>query len=715
MIKDSDEKDIKTVEKNTPPKVTDKNIKTKKVDINSNISSEDIKTAEISQNDGTEKVDTNIKTVEKTVTPKIADRTIRTNQGLRESDTEKVDTNINFSEENIKTTENSQSDSQKEKTADSLDISESDIEQVSDFAEEMQDDEPKIFENNNFSFQNSNFQNNQNHNHFDEIINVNSDFSNSSVETVENSQEDTDIKTVDRTNPIKTTDRNIKTNQGLQESDTEKVDTNSNQENNQNVQDNQEEESEELQNDEPKVFENDNFSFQNSNSQSQDNSQENNQEDNANEIVGENNLEETENVEEIENPKKPSLIKRAGKKLAVGTIKVVGKTAFNVTKKIADTPFNKKIDKNETADHGAESLRLAKSTIKTTKKTIKTTAKTAKNTGKAVYNTTKFTVKAVAFTVKTAGKVAVNVVAVATNPIFWIIVAIAFVVVYITMSVVILLGGGAASASANQQAQTKAVGLGDVVTQYNNAKGFIDVAYDDRQNEFFDMINNIYYDYDNLTESDLVYLERFYSNNLNHTYTTGFASDDWKETLRGAWDFEVYYQETIAIAYVYLEKQKNDQKGTTRAIYQVEFSQDVFTEIMKKYANWQNTTYQNQECPNKNCTTIENPEWTQANENLENARIDCDNHPARHGCNPDTREECEEWQELYRNWENLKNIRDSIPTTIQVCEHKHKLNSIGLYFYSAEDVMNALGLDSNYKKWVELTIKGFETNPDLNG
>lgn len=56
--------------------------------------------------------------------------------------------------------------------------------------------------------------------------------------------------------------------------------------------------------------------------------------------------------------------------------------------------------------------------------------------------------------------------------------------------------------------------------------------------------------------------------------------------------------------------------------------------------------------------------------------------------------------------------RDSTPEyitdTSYSCEHAHDLHSIGLAFYSAEDVMNALGFSENEKLWVELTVHAFE-------
>jgi hypothetical protein len=126
-------------------------------------------------------------------------------------------------------------------------------------------------------------------------------------------------------------------------------------------------------------------------------------------------------------------------------------------------PLASNINKGSVEDSGVESIRLARQTvskttsvINTTKRTIKTTKRNLKTAKTAAVNTSRFAVKtvhstgkAVIGTVKVTGHIAVNVAAVAINPIAWLIAGILIIVYAILSGIIIVLmaftGGGISS------------------------------------------------------------------------------------------------------------------------------------------------------------------------------------------------------------------------------------------------------------------------------
>ena len=116
-------------------------------------------------------------------------------------------------------------------------------------------------------------------------------------------------------------------------------------------------------------------------------------------------------------------IAAAPAKFTVGTAK---RSAKNMLRKA--NPLEKNINKNDTADHGVESLRLAYrtgkktiSTAKTTVRTAKSAAKTVRKAPRVIVNSAKKTVKAVRTTVKVTAAILTHVVAALINPVTWII------------------------------------------------------------------------------------------------------------------------------------------------------------------------------------------------------------------------------------------------------------------------------------------------------
>lgn len=114
-------------------------------------------------------------------------------------------------------------------------------------------------------------------------------------------------------------------------------------------------------------------------------------------------------------------------------------------------PFDKNIDKNDVADTGTESIKLAytsvkkgKNTIKTVDRTVKTTQRTirtvgsaVKNTGTVVYKATDFTVKSAIKASKFVGNAAVHVVASLMNPIFIFFASI--IIIFVIMAAFVVL------------------------------------------------------------------------------------------------------------------------------------------------------------------------------------------------------------------------------------------------------------------------------------
>lgn len=101
------------------------------------------------------------------------------------------------------------------------------------------------------------------------------------------------------------------------------------------------------------------------------------------------------------------------------------------------------------------------------------------------------------------------------------------------------------------------------------------------------LADNLYYDYNDLTHSDLVYMKKTDASSNNTIYQTGFATDNRKNTLKSAWNFsDATVREIIAVAYVYLEKQANTANNTENGIYEVTYTQELFNMLIEKCATF---------------------------------------------------------------------------------------------------------------------------------
>ena len=454
-------------------------------------------------------------------------------------------------------------------------------------------------------------------------------------------------------------------------------------------------------------------------------------------------------------------VKRAAKKVAKSPFNAAKKAVKSAESKV--NPFNKPINKSDTTDTGVESIRLADKTVKTitrnvktTKRTIKTAGNTVKTTGKVIYKTGEFTVKAAAKTIRFTGAVITHTIAAVMNPIFWILAFFLIVVVCIAGTVIMLLAGGAGGSSSNAQAQAGAAGLVDVPAQYQSGVEFYNTAINNKRNEFYNLIDSMYYNTDDLTHSDLSYMERTAADGGKTIYEKSFSTDDRKDTLKSAFDFSLSEKEIIAIAYVYLEKQKNDSNNTERGIYEVSFTQEVFDEIIAKCVMFTDTTYANQECPTRICTAhyYDNPDysaaWDKVNvsvnaynewvdflelfdtyngihdgagqaaywENNIGWRIDnwCLVYAYLYGTSPYYSNSGRDYLSYLGNqYVNYVNTANNTPQYIveESCDHLHTLHSIGLAMFTKENVMSALGFTDTYIEWEEMTERGFEANPNI--
>lgn len=484
------------------------------------------------------------------------------------------------------------------------------------------------------------------------------------------------------------------------------------------------------------------------------------------------------------------LIQSAAKKreIAKGIVTAPTKFAASTAKRTAKdmlrkaNPLEKNINKNDTADHGIESLRLAYrtgkktiSTAKTTVQTAKSAAKTVKATGKVVKkaprviaNTAKRTAKVTAKTARIMANIVVHIAATLINPVTWVILFFA-VVIYVILSIVVILMGGASTQDATQAiSYTQQVGIDD--TDLDDAREYYRIACDRNKGNFSTLINGLYYSASDLRRSDLVYMERSEVGTVTQ-YTRGFAIPTWKASLINAWLISMPEEEAIAIAYVYLQMQENNTHGTQQQIYQITYTQDIFNQIVDAAVQWSDTTHANQQCAQNNCSehhdSHPNPAYATAQQALTDAitrRDDwnimvvprCNDYVAALNTYYNTpaagqsyawqqventyavfEQAVNNWSYAFNRWglyidENLgasmlsqlngevsaaatalNNTDQYISTTYYTCDHQHTLHSIGLFTYDKDTVMTALGFTDADKQWENLIELGM--NLDLTG
>lgn len=424
-------------------------------------------------------------------------------------------------------------------------------------------------------------------------------------------------------------------------------------------------------------------------------------------------------------------------------------------------PLEQSINKNDTADTGFEGIKLANqnikkgkntiktvnNTIKTSKRTIKTTGKIIQDFGRILYKVPHFTVRVINTTAKVTALITAHAAALLMNPLVIIILGFLLICMNMAGEIITIIAGD----NTNKEATTSAAGLIEVDEQYNNGVDFFNTAYSNAQDSFDSLIDSMYFSNDDLTNSDLVYMEKRGSDVLQSIYEKGFASDDYKNIIKSSWDLFLDKSEVLAITYVYLEKEQNTSNKTSLEIYEVTYTQEVLDMILSKYVSFTDTVYNGQKCPDGSCTAHVNPEYQEAVDNL-NMSADAYNDwgtiiPDIEECYsiPDGAAQSVYWDENIQwkidNWlsvysshfdepyytnngqdflnylgseyERYDSIEANTPKTLDECEYKHELYSIDLRFYTSEDVMNQLNFTDAEKQWVNLTEMGFESNPDI--
>ena len=494
------------------------------------------------------------------------------------------------------------------------------------------------------------------------------------------------------------------------------------------------------------------------------------------ELTGTDIDQQLEQSEKLGVGKKKSVHSRTGRSAGKLTLKVskkagrtgwrVGKSAFNKA-----NPINKRVNKGSISDHGVESLRLAnsvykagKKTIKTTKQTVQTTKKSiklAENTAKTSYRTTKRAVvttyrvtKAVVIVVK---DVVIALVTLASFPLFWIIAAILLVIVLIISAFGTLMGGAATIEEQNREAATDPVALGeDVPEDIQDALEYFRIACENRKTEYCDMINGYYYDINNLRESDLVYGVR---NNPATIYDQSLATPGRKATLCNAWDIILNEPEALAIVYVLLERAENEANGTTLDIYEIEYTQEAFDDLLDVCCVHTDTVFSGQECPGRNCSHHHdeqpNPAYETAQANYTEAVTRRDDWNVNvmpwseayanalatyYNTPPAGRSFVQQqvdnayamlvqavnnWSYVYDVWgldineylgdsmlnqlntnvqnalNTLNNTEPTTSTDYYTCDHQHDLHSVGLNFFNADETMTLYSFSAEERQWAE--------------
>ena len=413
----------------------------------------------------------------------------------------------------------------------------------------------------------------------------------------------------------------------------------------------------------------------------------------------------------------------------------------------------RKINWNDTADTGAESVRLGADAARKGRRAVR-----------SVRDTTRTGVRAAKTTVNVLHGLIVHTVAILISPVTWVILAIGLVLYLLMTLLIILTGVAAQDNNAQHQAYATPVALGeDIPEEITEAKGLFQTAVNTKKREYTDKIDALAFNTSDMPHNDTVYLRR---NEPSAEYQTSLATPARKTQLKNAWQLAVSEAEGIAIAYVYLERQENEAHGSQGVLYPVSYTQDVFDLIVADMVAVTETQYHGQECPNADCSVHyheePNPDYTQAQADLTaaitrrddwnimvvprsndyvNAVNEFNNTPA--AGQPYAQQRVDSTYALFvqavNNWSSVFGVwglnidgqlgasmqarlnrevtaaetaRNNTPETIRTpyytCDHLHTLHSFGLNFYTAEQVMQVLNFTEDEKQWVALTAMNIE-------
>jgi hypothetical protein len=400
-------------------------------------------------------------------------------------------------------------------------------------------------------------------------------------------------------------------------------------------------------------------------------------------------------------------------------------------------PFAKSINKNDVGDTGAESIRLVRQGVNKTitgVKTVKRSAKTVKNTGKTTVKGTRIVLKNFVRTVRIAGKTvyytgkiavttATHAVALAMNPVVWIIALIIIIILSFGILLATLFGGN----DSNVKSATGAVGLATetqtVADVYNLGIGYFNTGIQNLQNGFNTLVDSKTYTEDDKKNSNLISLRRTKNDGTVVNYVSDFATTARKDQLKAEWQPNAELltaNEVIAIAYVKLEKAANVTNQTIGSIYTVNLTQADIDQVLSEYIKYPETSAANQYCPAQDCTEIKtthteaNPDYVEIS-----GRISALEDRIAH-FTVNSAADGAILQGLRGDLSALESERNGMVPSFEItdsisytCNGTHTSYNIELEFNSMDEVMTALGFTDSEKQWVELTVIGFESNPDI--
>ena len=269
-------------------------------------------------------------------------------------------------------------------------------------------------------------------------------------------------------------------------------------------------------------------------------------------------------------------------------------------------------------------------------------------------------------------------------------------------------------------------------------------------------IDSLYYDPDDLPNSDLVYMIC----SDGDEFQKSVATTSRKNQLKTKFSKSLSETEAIALVYVYLEKQENDDNGTEGEIYKVDFTDDSFDELLDMMISWTDAVYYNQECPQKNCSIhIEekpNPDYADISELVNTSAYAyndwggiCvllekwngikDGNGQKQYWNNTVQPAIDKWLSDYEDFEKYHipvwyydyysnpygylavigtlyeqyceeqaNTPETIITKTVTCDHLHDYHAIGLDIVSADAIMTAWNFSEIDKQWYDITYKGLQ-------
>ncbi len=456
-------------------------------------------------------------------------------------------------------------------------------------------------------------------------------------------------------------------------------------------------------------------------------------------------------------------------------------TAVQTEKAAKDAVNSNYRNTSAISNTGAKSVELTKKTAKTTVKTAKTTVKTVKKTIKAIKNApenlrkavkntkraVKATVKVVKATVKAVKatvKVIAKLLAWLSNPVVFLIVLAIAVIAYIIFAFSGVLSTAAAGEATTKRAYSQAAGLGDVPKEFQQGLQVLKKCKDDRKKAYDQWIDtHLYYDDNNMRESNLVYMVKYDKNNQATEVKTQLACKDQKDAIKNVftWDSAVDDAEILSIAYVLEQKSKNEITPEAEyKIHTVTYTEDIINKVLDKVVEWKNShTNDHQYCPERKCCWkwVDTQAYIDAKEARDklvealnnwnnnvvakygymNATYPTDAHARDEYWRNEIQPSIDKWKRSYENnriygtlnpntgnngvdfynkiysaysdWYDKAEYMDPKQERQYWCDGQHKLYSDVLEFFNKEQIMNMLSFNDTDKYWQQLTEQYLRT------